>query len=114
MTNDNPHTVTNTAIRRTASGAIDSDYYHRRARAMRADFLRAVMPCLARCGWRAWGCIKAKMEGRATRQALSVLSTRELKDLGLTRSDFDALGNGTYFTDPTRYARSRERLRKCA
>jgi uncharacterized protein YjiS (DUF1127 family) len=83
-------------------------------RAERAGFLRAVLSCIARCGWRAWWCIKAKMEGRATRQALSALSTRELKDLGLTRSDFDAFGNGTYFTDSTRYARSRERPRKCA
>jgi uncharacterized protein YjiS (DUF1127 family) len=114
MHNDNPHDVTNAAIRRTASGTVDTDYYHRRARAERAGFLRAVMSCLARCGRRAWGCIKAKMQGRATQRALSVLSTRELKDLGLARSDLDALGDGTFSADPTRYARSRERLRKCA
>lgn len=102
------------AIRRSASGAIDTDYYHRRARADRAGFLRAVLSCLARCGWRAWICIKERMEGRATRMKLSALSARELKDLGLSRGDFDALESGAYFSDPTRNARGRERLRKRA
>lgn len=40
--------------------------------------------------------------------------TRELKDLGLARSDIDALENRAYFSDPTRDARGRERLRKRA
>lgn len=114
MPDDNPRDATSAAIRRTAGGAVDTDYYHRRARAERAGFLRAVMSCLARRGWRAWGCIKAKMQGRATQRALSVLSARELKDLGLARSDLDALGDGTFSADPTRYAPSRERLRKSA
>ena len=58
--------------------------------------------------------IRAKLNERGTRQLLSRLSSRELKDIGLARSDFDALGDGSYFSDPTRYVRSRERLRKCA
>lgn len=114
MQNDNLHDVTNGHIRRTADGTIDTDCYHHHARALRAGFLRPVISCLARGGRRAWACIKAKLRERSTRQSLSVLSTRELKDLGLTRSDTDALGDGTYFTDATRSARSRERLRKCA
>ncbi|MDO8706698.1 MAG: DUF1127 domain-containing protein [Sulfuricaulis sp.] len=114
MYNDNPRDVTHTDIRHTTGGAIDTDYYHRRARIERAVFLRAVISCIAHCGWRAWGCIEAKMQGRATRQALSVLSARELKDLGIARSDLGTLGDGTYFTDSTRHARSRERLRKYA
>jgi uncharacterized protein YjiS (DUF1127 family) len=114
MHHDDTHEVMQAAIRRTESGAIDTDYYHQRAQIMRAGFLRAVISCLVRGGRRAWDCIKAKMRERTTRRALSVLSSRELKDLGLTRSDFDALGDGSYFSDPTRYARSRERLSKCA
>lgn len=114
MHNNGPHDSSQDDIRRTARGAIDTEYYRHRARAERAGFLRAVLSCMARCGWRAWGCIKAKMQGRVTQQVLSVLSTRELRDLGLTRSDTDALASGAYFTDRTRSARSRERLRKCA
>ncbi len=113
MRNDHPSGSSQTDIRRTASGTLDTDYYHRRARTERADFLRAVLSCIARCGWRAWGCIKTKLEGQAARRELSALSTRELKDLGLTRGDLDALASGTYFADPTRCARSRERSRKC-
>lgn len=114
MHNDHPHDGLQADVRRTASGALDTDYYHRRARAERADFLRAILSCIARCGWRAWGCIKAKMVGQAARRELSALSTRELRDLGITRSDFGALASGTYFTDPTRCVRSRERLKRCA
>jgi len=114
MRNDHPPGSSQTDIRRTTTGVLDTAYYHRRARAERAEFLRAVLSCIARCGWRAWGCIKTKMEGQATRRELSALSTRELKDLGLARGDLEALASGAYFTDPTRCARGRERLRKCA
>lgn len=106
MRDDHPHDSLQSDVHRTASGTLDIDYYRRHARAERAGFLRAVLSCIARCGWRAWGCIKTKMEGQAARQALSALSTRELKDPGLAR--------GAYFADPTRCARSRERARKCA
>lgn len=114
MHNDNPYDVTRTDIRRTAGGAIDTDYYHRRARDLRAGFLRAVISCIARCGWRAWDCIKARMEDQTARHTLSTLSSRELKDIGLARGDIEAIASGAYFTDPTRDARSRERLKKCA
>lgn len=114
MRNDHPHAGSQAAIRRTASGALDTDYYHRRVRAERADFLRAVLSCIARCGWRAWGCIKKKMEGPAARRELSALSTRELKDLGLARNDLDALANGAYFNDMSRCPHSRARMKKCA
>lgn len=103
-----------TAIRRSASGAIDTEYYQRRARADRAGFLRAVLSCLARCGWRAWACIRERMEGQVSRTELSALSARELKDLGLSRGDFDALESGAYFCDSSRDARGRGRLRKRA
>lgn len=114
MHNDHPPGSSQTDIRRAASGALDTDYYHRRARAERADFLRAVLACIARCGWRAWGCIKTKMEGPAARRELSALSTRELKDLGLARGDLDALASGTYLNDVSRCPRSRARMKKCA
>jgi uncharacterized protein YjiS (DUF1127 family) len=114
MRTDDPLGRAPPAIRRTVTGAIDTDYYDRRARAARAEFLRAVFACIARCGWRAWGCIKARMAGQAAREELSALSTRELKDLGLAHSDIEALASGTYHTDPTRCARSRERARRCA
>ena len=114
MHNHSPHDSQQADIRRTASGAIDTEYYHRRARAERGDFLRAVFSCVARCGWHAWGCIKKKMEGQCARQQLSALSTRELKDIGLARGDIEAVASGAYATDQTRCARSRERLGKCA
>jgi len=114
MHNDHPQGGSQADIRRTANGAIDMDYYYRCARAERADFLRAVFSCIARGGWRAWGCIKARMAGRTARRELSALSTRELRDLGIAHSDFGALANGTYFTDSTRCVRSRERLKRCA
>ncbi len=114
MRNDHSHDGLQADVRRTASGALDTDYYHRRARVERADFLRAILFCIARCGWRAWGCIKTKMAGQVTRQELSALSTRELRDLGLTHGDFGALASGAYFTDLTRCVRSRERLKRCA
>jgi uncharacterized protein YjiS (DUF1127 family) len=101
-------------MRRTASGAIDTDYYQRRARAARADFLRAALSCIARCGLRAWRCIETKMAAQAIRRELAALSERELKDIGLARSEIDTVASGAYFADPTRYPRRRERLRKCA
>lgn len=114
MHHDDPHEVMQAAIRRTESGVIDTDFYQQHARAQRAGFVRAVVSCLVRNGRRVWECIRAKLNERSTRQSLARLSSRELKDIGLARSDFDALGNGSYFSDPTRYVRSRERLRKCA
>lgn len=79
---------------------------------MRAEFLRAVLSCLVRCGWRAWACIRERMEGQVSRTELSALSARELKDLGLSRGDFDALESGAYFCDSSRDARSRDRLNR--
>jgi uncharacterized protein YjiS (DUF1127 family) len=114
MHSNSPHDSSQADIRRTASGAIDTDYYHRCARVERGDFLRVALSCIARCGWRVWGYIKKKMEDQFTRQQLSVLSTRELKDIGLARGDIDAIANGAYATDQTRCSRSRERLGKCA
>ncbi len=115
MHHDNDlHDVMRVGVRRTDSGAIDTEYYQQHALALRAGFLRAVIGCLLRGGRRAWDCIRARLQERGTRRALSGLSSRELKDLGLARSDFDALGDGSYFSDATRYARSRERQRKCA
>lgn len=114
MENDHSHNGSQTGIRRTASGALDTGHYHRRARAERAEFLRAVLACLARGGWRAWGCIQARLDGQATRRELSLLSTRELKDIGLAHGDLDALATGAYFNDATRNPQSRARLRRCA
>lgn len=108
MRDDHPHNSLPPGVQRTASGAPGTDRNHRHAR---ADFLRAILSCIARRGWRAWGCIRTTMEQQAARQELSVLSMRELKDLGLARSDLDAVASGAYFTDPTRSARSRERAR---
>jgi len=111
MHNDSLNGRSQTGIRRTASGTIDTDYYHQRACAERSDFLFAVLSCIARNGWRAWGCIKRRIEGESVRHRLSALSEHELKDLGLARGDIDAVASGTYSTDPTRCVRSRERLR---
>jgi len=105
------HDSLQAGTRRTVSTAADTDYYYRRACTERVDFLRALLTPIARC-WRAWDCIKKKMEGQSARRQLSALSIHELKDLGLARGDLDAIANGTYATDPTRCARSRKRLGK--
>jgi len=110
MHDDNPCDVTRNTVRRTAGGAPDTELYVRRAQALRAAFLRAVFACIAR-GWRAWACIRAKMEERASRQTLAALSARELKDLGLVSGDIEAITSGAYFADPTRDERSRGRRR---
>lgn len=109
MRNDHSHDGLQADVRRTTSGALDTNYYYRRARAERAVFLRAVFSCIARCGWRAWGCIKERMAARTTRLELSALSARELRDLGIARSDLDAIASGAYFNDMSRYPRSRAR-----
>ena len=110
MHDDNPYDITRATVRRRADGAPDTEFYLRRAHDLRADFLRAVFSCIMR-GRRAWGCIRAKLEERASLQGLSALSARELKDLGIARSDIDAIASGAYFTDLTRDARRRERRR---
>lgn len=114
MRNNRPDSSSQADIRRTANGAIDTAYYYRRALAERGYFLQAALSSVVRCSWHVWGCIKRTMKRLSARQQLSVLSTRELKDIGLAHSDIDAIASGAYATDQSRCARSRERLEKCA
>ena len=110
MYDDNPYDAAPATVRRQADGAPDTEFYVRRAHALRAAFLRAVFSCIVR-GRGAWGCIRAKLEERASLRGLASLSARELKDLGIARGDIEAIASGGYFADPTRAARSRDRRR---
>jgi uncharacterized protein YjiS (DUF1127 family) len=114
MHNNCPHGSSQPDIRRTASGAIDTGYYCRRARAERSDFLHAVLSSIVRRGWNAWSRIKREMERRSVRQQLSVFSARELRDIGATRNDIDAIASGAYAADRTRCARGPEQVREDA
>lgn len=97
-------------IRRMTMGAIDVEYYHRRALAERSETLRAFFSGIVRASLRAWAWIQNKVEEHNARQQLSALTEHELKDIGLARSDFHAIVSGAYATDRTRCVRSRDRL----
>jgi uncharacterized protein YjiS (DUF1127 family) len=94
------------AVRRTASGAIDTEHYRHRARIERAAFLRAVLDAIARCATAPRRCLRAWLETRARHRELAALSTRELKDIGLTSADLGAVARGAFQQDPTRRQRA--------
>jgi uncharacterized protein YjiS (DUF1127 family) len=101
MTTDHRE-FTATSVRRTRSGAVDMEYYTRRARALRAE---TVGLGLGRFG--AWlGRLVRRLITRIarlrTRNALAALDHRMLQDLGIGRSDIDAIASGDFFTDVTR------------
>lgn len=98
-------------VRRLASGVIDNDYYHRRARRARGEFLRAAFLRLIRYGWRTWNCVAGKARANMARRQLMAMTARELKDLALVRNDVEAVVNNTYASDTSRDARSRARLK---
>jgi uncharacterized protein YjiS (DUF1127 family) len=97
-------------VRRTPSGAVDTEFYSQRARRARADALRALIECLGRCGLRAWGCVRTKWGQQTRRRELAALDARELKDIGIAQGDFDAIANGAFFRDPSRRPAARRRM----
>ena len=93
---------TTTSVRRTRSGAVDTEYYARRARALRAETVGIGLRWIsARLGHLVHRLI-ARISRLRTRNALAALDHRMLQDLGIGRNDIDAIASGAYFSDATR------------
>lgn len=107
MTTDHKGKFTATSVRRTRSGAVDTKYYARRARVLRAE---AVGAGLGRFGvWlvRLAHRLGTRLARFRTRNTLAALDHRMLQDLGIGRNDIDAIANGDFFTDATRQRQAR-------
>ena len=99
---------TPTTVRRTRSGAVDTEYYARRARALRAETLGTGLGRFgAWLGRRVHG-LMACLARMRTRNALAALDRRMLQDLGIGRSDIDAIANGNFFADTVRRRQTHE------
>ena len=92
-------------ICRTATGALDIACYERRARRLRAQFMRERFSRLLLLFDTAWRRVKHYAMRRAWRRELSALDDHALKDLALDRSDLAALASGRFFVDTTRRQR---------
>jgi uncharacterized protein YjiS (DUF1127 family) len=101
MTTDHRE-FTATGVRRTRNGAVNMDYYTRRARALRSETvgigLGRISALLGRLAHR----LIARIARLRTRNALAALDHRMLQDLGIGRSDIDAIASGDFFSDVTR------------
>jgi uncharacterized protein YjiS (DUF1127 family) len=53
-----------------------------------------------------WRCLRAWHASRALHRELAALSSRELKDIGLTSADIGAVASGAFQKDPTRRPRA--------
>jgi len=93
---------TTTTVRRTRSGAIDTEYYARRARTLRAETVDIGLGRFGAWLGRLVHRLVARIARLRTRNALSALDRRMLQDLGIGRNDIDAIASGDFFTDATR------------
>lgn len=89
-------------VRRSASGAVDTQCYMNAARRERARLLR---------GWMAErsAVVRRFLKHGGVCRLLNRLSDRELRDIGLCRSEFDAVADGSYFVDTSRHGGARGR-----
>lgn len=88
------------AIRRSGTGAIDIEYYERRAHDLRIQFMRYWLRNLIRRVTRFW-------QRPTTEAELNALDDRALHDIGISRSDIPAIASGIYFGDESRRQRAR-------
>jgi uncharacterized protein YjiS (DUF1127 family) len=93
---------TATTVRRTRGGAIDTEYYARRARSLRAETVGIDLGRLGAWLGRLVHGLIARIARIRTRNALAALDSRMLQDLGIGRNDIDAIASGDFFTDATR------------
>jgi len=105
MTTPTPDTAA-PPLCRSATGALDIACYERRARRLRAQFLRESFSRLRLLLGAAWRRVRRYATRRAWQRELSALDDHALKDLALDRSDLAALASGTFFVDTTRRQRS--------
>lgn len=93
------------AVKRTESGALDHEFYERRARQLRAEAVHAWIGTIAAFSAKAWKRIESGARRAATQRSLNTLDARALKDIGLTSGDVTAVASGEFFVDPTRRQR---------
>ncbi len=95
-----------TTVRRTESGAVDTEYYRVEAQQLRAEVVRAatqrIIARVASCLRGPIQCLRQWRQRRARRHQLAQLSARELRDIGIDRGDIDTIASGDFFTDTTR------------
>lgn len=101
MTTDHRE-FTATSVRRTRSGAVDMEYYTRRARALRAETVGIGLDRFGAWLGRLVHRLVARIARLRTRNTLAALDRRMLQDLGIGRNDIDAIASGDFFTDTTR------------
>lgn len=87
------------SIRRIFNGAIDIDYYVRRARELRARLMRLWLRRFIGRVTRFW-------RRRAVGAELYALDERAMHDIGIARGDIPAIASGAYFQDESRRQRS--------
>lgn len=106
MTTDHRE-FTATSARRTRSGAVDMEYYTRRARALRSETVGIGLGRFSAWLGRLVHRLVARIARRRTRNELAALDRRTLQDLGISRNDIDAIASGDFFTDATRQQHAR-------
>lgn len=82
------------------NGVIDMEYHKRRADALRARFLRDWLRNLV-------GSMVLCWRRHTTELELNALDERALHDIGILRSDIQAVASGIYFRDESRRQRTR-------
>lgn len=85
-------------VRRTPDGSIDVRYYERRARRLRARWVRS-------CAVRLWRRMVDAFRRSAVIRELNALDERTLRDIGIGRADIDAIASGDFCRDPSRRQR---------
>lgn len=97
-TNDSATDAAPASIKRTAAGRVDIAYYERRARRLRARWIRVCIHHLLR------RIVVACIRRRVTDE-LNALDERALHDIGIARSDIASVASGAYSRDDTRRRR---------
>jgi uncharacterized protein YjiS (DUF1127 family) len=92
--------------RRNASGAVDLNVYRTQANQLRAEAMREiardVSAGLIRLAQRVRAAIHDYRQRRAAYRELVALDAQALHDIGVSRSDIDAIANGRFADDRSR------------
>jgi uncharacterized protein YjiS (DUF1127 family) len=92
--------------RRSANGAVDLDDYRSQANQLRSEAVREigrdVASTLARLARRIHAAIHDYRQRRAAYRELTALDAQALHDIGVSRSDIDAIASGRFSDDRSR------------
>jgi uncharacterized protein YjiS (DUF1127 family) len=92
--------------RRSTSGAVDLDDYRPQANQLRAEAVREIgrdlASTLARLARRVHAAIHDYRQRRAAYRELTALDAQALHDIGVSRSDIDAIASGRLSDDRSR------------